>query len=66
MGLYLPDITFQANFAAVTALKNNDTIKADTYISGTSDNRAYDPTKGNTDNITVGIVLRLSLIHIYG
>ena len=60
VGLYLPDITFQANFAAVTALKNNDTIKADTYISGTSDKRAYDPTKGNTDNITVGIILRSS------
>lgn len=58
VGLYLPDITFQANFAAVTALKNNDTIKTSTYISGTSDNRAYDQTKGNTDNITVGIVLR--------
>lgn len=58
VGLYLPDITFQANFAAVTSLNNNDTIKTATYISGTSDKRAYDQTKGNTDNITVGIVLR--------
>lgn len=58
VGLHLPDITFQANFAAVTVLKNNDTIKTSTYISGTSDNRAYDQTKGNTDNITVGVVLR--------
>lgn len=58
VGLHLPDITFQANFAAVTALKNNDTIKTATYISGTSDNRAYDQTKGNTDTITVGVVLR--------
>ena len=32
VGLHLPDITFQANFAAVTALKNNDTIKTSTYI----------------------------------
>lgn len=57
VGVELPDITFQANFAAVTALHNNDTIKTTTYISGTSDKRAYDPTKGNTDNVTVGIVM---------
>ena len=57
VGIHLPDITFQANFAT-TALENNDTIKTSTYFSGTSDNRAYDQTKGNTDNITVGIVLR--------
>lgn len=57
VGLYLPDITFQANFAAVTALENNDTIKTGTYISGQGDNRAYDRAKGNADNITVGVVL---------
>lgn len=57
VGLYLPDITFQANFAAVTALSNNDTIKTSTYISGQGDNRAYDQAKGNTDNVTVGVVL---------
>ncbi len=60
VGLYLPDITFQANFAAVTALNNNDTMKTSAYISGTSDKRAYDQTKGNTDHITVGVVLRSS------
>ncbi|XCP84624.1 SdrD B-like domain-containing protein [Roseburia hominis] len=58
VGLHLPDITFQANFAAVTVLKNNDTIKASAYISGAGDNRAYDSAKGNTDNVTVGIVMR--------
>lgn len=57
VGMQLPDITFQANFAAVTALENNDTIKTSTYISGRGDNRAYDQAKGNADNITVGVVL---------
>ncbi len=57
VGIQLPDITFQANFAAVTALENNDTLKAITYISGEGDNRAYDQAKGNTDNVTVGVVL---------
>ncbi len=57
VGIQLPDITFQANFAAVTALKDNDTIKTSAYISGQGDNRAYDKAKGNTDNITVGIVM---------
>ena len=58
VGIQLPDITFQANFAAITALRNNDTIKTSTYISGQGDNRAYSQAKGNTDNITVGIVMR--------
>ena len=57
MGIQLPDITFQANFAAVTELKNNDTIQTNAYISGSGDNRAYDQAKGNTDNVTVGIVI---------
>lgn len=57
VGLQLPDITFQANFAATTALNNNDTIKTSAYISGQGDNRAYDEAKGNTDNITVGVVM---------
>lgn len=60
VGIELPDITFQANFAAVTALKNNDTLKASAYISGTGDNRAYAQAKENTDNVTVGVVLRSS------
>ena len=57
VGKQLPDITFQANFAAVTALQNNDTIKTSAYISGTGDNRAYSEAKGNTDNITVSIIM---------
>jgi len=57
VGLAVPDITFKANFAATTELKNNDVIKTSAYISGTGDNRAYNEAEGNTDNITVGIVL---------
>lgn len=57
VGKQLPDIIFQANFAAVTALQNNDTIKTSAYISGTGDNRAYSEAKGNTDNITVSIIM---------
>ncbi len=60
VGIQLPDITFQANFAAVTALRDNDTVKTSTYISGQGDNRAYDKAKGNTDHITVGVVMRSS------
>lgn len=58
VGLQVPDITFQANFASLAVLENNDTIKASAYISGQGDNRAYDKDKGNTDNVTVGIILR--------
>ncbi len=58
VGIYLPDITFQANFAAANVLKNSDTIKTSAYISGEGDNRAYAKAKGNTDNITVGVILR--------
>lgn len=57
VGVALPDITFQANFSAVTALKENDTIQASAYISGAGDQRAYDVAKGNEANITVGVVL---------
>jgi len=57
VGLELPDITFQADFGAVTALNDNDTIKTSTYISGQGDNRAYDKAKGNADNVTVGIAM---------
>ncbi len=57
VGIELPDITFQANFSAVSALKENDKIKTNVYISGSGDNRAYDQAKGNMDNITVGVVL---------
>ncbi len=56
VGLQLPDITFQANFAAITALNDNDTIRTGAYISGQGDNRAYDQAKGNTDNVTVGVI----------
>ncbi len=58
VGGQLPDIMFKANFAAATALENNDTITANAYISGAGDNRAYDQAKGNMDNVTVGIVLQ--------
>lgn len=57
VGIQLPDITFKANFSAATALKENDKIKTNAYISGAGDNRAYDIAKGNMDNITVGVVL---------
>lgn len=58
VGVQLPDITFQANFASVKNLKDNAAIKTSTYISGTGDNRAYSKTNGNADNVTVNIVLR--------
>lgn len=57
VGIQLPDIVFQARFAEVSALKNNENIKTGVYISGQGDNRAYDHAKGNTDNITVYVVL---------
>lgn len=57
VGIQLPDIVFQARFAEVSALKNNDRIRAGVYISGQGDNRAYDHAKGNTDNITVHVAL---------
>lgn len=57
VGIELPDITFQANFSAAAALKENDKIKTSVYINGAGDNRAYDKAKGNTDNITMGVVL---------
>lgn len=57
VGIMIPDITFQANFAPTNALKDNDTIKTVTYISGSGDQRAYSKAKGNTDNITIGVVL---------
>jgi len=58
VGIQLPDITFQANFSAVTHLANNDTITTKVYISGAGDNRAYDQAKGNMDNVTVGVIMR--------
>lgn len=57
VGIMIPDITFQANFAQASALKPNDKIKTVTYISGSGDQRAYAEAKGNTDNITIGVIL---------
>ena len=57
VGLELPDITFQANFASIRNLENNAGIKTSTYISGTGDNRAYSTANGNEDNVTVNVVL---------
>lgn len=53
----MPDITFDAQFSEVTALKENDDITTSVYISGEGDNRAYDKAKGNMDDITVYVVL---------
>lgn len=55
VGLQLPNITFQANLM-VTALENNDTIKANAYISGEGDNRAYAEAQGNAANTVISIV----------
>ena len=57
VGMELPDITFDAQFSEVTALKENDDIMTSVYISGEGDNRAYDTAKGNMDDITVYVVL---------
>lgn len=57
VGMELPDITFDAQFSEVTALKENDDITTSVYISGEGDNRAYDKAKGNMDDITVYVVL---------
>ncbi len=57
VGVQLPDITFKANFASVHYLENNDTMLTNAYISGEGDNRAYDKTKGNKADVTVGVAL---------
>lgn len=57
VGIQLPDIVFQAQFAEVSALKDNESIRTGVYISGQGDNRAYDHAMGNTDNITVHVAL---------
>ena len=57
VGIQLPDITFDAEFSEVTALRENDDITTSVYISGEGDNRAYDVAKGNMDDITVYVVL---------
>gem|GEM_PF-3102878 len=57
VGIQLPDITFDAEFSEVTALRENDDITTSVYISGEGDNRAYDKAKGNMDDITVYVVL---------
>lgn len=58
VGVELPDITFQANFGSIKNLTDNAAIKTNAYISGTGDNRAYNKTNGNMDNVTVNVVLR--------
>lgn len=57
VGIQLPDITFQANFASIKNLTDNAAITANAYISGAGDNRAYSKADGNTDNVTVNVVL---------
>lgn len=53
IGIALPDIAFNANFAQSTLLENNATFTTRTYISGSGDCRAYDETHGNMAGITV-------------
>lgn len=57
VGMKLPDITFDAQFSEVTALRENDAIKTSAYISGEGDNRAYDTAKGNMADITAYVIL---------
>ncbi len=57
VGIHLPDITFNADFASIDKLANNDSVKTSVYISGAGDNRAYSETAGNMDNVPVGVVV---------
>lgn len=54
VGSMLPNITFSADLQS--AVKDNDRITTNTYISGTGDCRAYTTTNGNTSNVTIGII----------
>lgn len=55
VGISVPDITYDANITP-QAVKDNDRIQTDAYISGSSDVRAYSETAGNKDSVTIGIV----------
>ena len=55
VGVSVPDITYDAHIAP-QAVKNNDRILANAYISGTSDVRAYSETAGNMDSVIIGII----------
>jgi len=57
VGIQLPDITFLADFGALTVLENNDTFQTGVYISGEGDQRAYATANGNASNVSVGIVV---------
>lgn len=54
IGVNLPDIVFSASLNS-KKVNNNDTIESHVYISGEGDCRAYEKTKGNTDNQTISI-----------
>lgn len=55
VGASVPDILFDA-LIDPDKVSNDDRIKTDACISGTSDVRAYTTTNGNTDSAEIGIV----------